>query len=559
MLSLTQKSCFRGFSSLVTLIFKHCLEVSHVLRRAMEGVVRAAVTSPFYSAKEIRPQTMGGRELHYVLRKLGPCACRNPRLFLDVVCKTLQLCSSLPGPSVYTNSQRIHPTLVKCVPASSSKINYTPLVPLQCELVNLLVDQLCAETSEGEPQNKTSVDIKSPDGKMDEDGEIPRVMHFEDGRRGRVRHGSYRRQLTTGTYDDDDVHSEDMTVDVDETGSSRIASSLSAPTASSSPTEERDAAAEAGKNESWRQQPLMSKAAVLRLLSELVETYPFCAKLISESSRKVKVSGQPAREMTVLSFVFDYLLPSSYATSGKVPPIAKLAKTLVQSLATAHPSPDTISLLVTEFKQALSRALTLPESTSKHNRVRALTGLLSQISENFMAARGSLNPSHFARLLIRKGFISDLARAIHSLNLSSSLFPGTANSILKPLEVLTKMVNQVAASGKKAELGSGDKETPGDGEGSGVPAWTPPVTTTTTRGAQFQTPQNESSASQTPEAGASSGSQQAPANAIAESEGVAGSGGVAITVESHDTTPRGTEAQANQSTSIVGEHVVYIL
>lgn len=542
LLSLTQKSCFHGFASLVTLIFKHCLEMGHFLRQSMEGVIRAAVTSPFYSSKEIRPQAMGGRELHYVLRKLGPCACRHPKLFLDVACKMLRLCSSLPGPSVYASSQRIHPTLVKCVP-TPSKVNFEHIIPLQCELVNLLVDHLCAESSEGESQNKAGIDIKSPEGKMDEDGEIPRVMHFEDGRRGRVRHGSYRRQLTTGTYDDDDVHSEDMTVDADEAGSSRIASSLSAPTASSSPTEERDAAADASKNESWCEQPLMSKAAVLRLLSELVETYPFCAKLISESCRKVKVSGQPAKEMTVLSFVFDYLLPSSYASSGKVPPITKLAKTFIQSLAVAHPSPDTISLLVTEFKQALSRALCLPESASKHNRVRALTGLLSQISENFMATRGSLNPSHFARLLIRKGFISDLARAIHSLNLSSSLFPGTANSILKPLEVLTKMVNQVAASGKKAEVGAEDKGTPGESEDSAIPEWTPPSTSAAVRETQ---PQNEPALLQTQEAGTSSGSQQV------SSGPVAGGSGVSITVEAHDT-PQGTDVQGNLNENVVGK------
>ena len=549
LLSLTQKSCFRGFASLVTLIFKHCLEVGHVFRQAMEGVIRAAVNSPFYSNKEMRPQAMGGRELHYVLRKLGPCACRHPRLFLDLVSSTLQLCSSLPSPSVYTSTQRIHPTLVKCVPAAASKMSYTPLIPLQCELVNLLVDHLCAESSEGESHNKTSMDIKSPEGKMEEDGEIPRVMHFEEGRRGRVRHGSYRRQLTAGTYDDDDVHSEDMTVDVDETGSSRIASSLSAPTASSSPTDEHDAVADASKNESWREQPLMSKAAVLRLLSELVETYPFCAKLISESSRKTKVSGQPAKEMTVLSFVFDYLLPSSYTSSGKVPPIAKLAKTFVQSLAVSHPSADTISLLVTEFKQALGRALCLPESASKHNRVRALTGLLSQISENFMAARGSLSPSHFARLLIRKGFISDLARAIHSLNLSSALFPGTANSILKPLEVLTKMVNQVAASGKKADIGAEDKGTPGDSESCAIPEWTPP-TTSTARETQSRTPQNEPSPLQTEEPGALSSSQQASTGVVA------GGSGVSITVVAHDTPPR-TEGQAHLNESNVGEQISF--
>jgi E3 ubiquitin-protein ligase HUWE1 len=467
LLSLTQKSGFRGFASLVTLLFKHCLEDGLVLRHAMEGVIRASVTNPFFSSKEARPQAMGGRELYYIMRKLGPCACRNPQLFMEVASNTVRLCSEPPSPAVYSASQRSPTTLVKCAPPS--KVEHVPLNSVQSALVNLLIDHLCAEET-GEEETK-AMDEKpataaSAETKVDEEGEVSRAMHFDDNRRGRARRGSYRRQLTAGTYDDDDVNSEDMAVDGEETGGSRIASAMGAATANSSPIGERDASGSGTKTEGGRDQPLMSKAAILRLLSELVESYPSCAKLIAESSRKVKVHGKPAKDMTVLAFIFDYLLPASSNASGKVPPIAKLSKTFIQCLAVSHPSPEIISLLVTEFKHALTRALSLPESTSKHNRIRSLTGLLSQISDYITAARGALNPSHFARLLIRKGFISDLARAVHSLNLSSPMLPGTVNSILKPLEVLTKMVNQVAAASKKGDTDKGPTSasiTPGQG------------------------------------------------------------------------------------------------
>lgn len=450
LLSLTHRSGFRGFASLVTLLLKHCLEDGLVLRQAMEGVIRASVTSPFYNNKEVRPQAMGGRELYYVMRKLGPCACRSPQVFMELATNIVRLCSEPPSPVLYTSTQRTPTTLLKCAPLP--KLEYAPLNGVQCDLVNLLIDHLCAEDVFDSDSKGNMEDKNAESTKIEEEGEVPRVMRFgEGGRRGRVRHGSYRRQLTTGTYDDDDVNSEDMAVDAEETGGSRIASSLGVATATSSPTGDRDAANNVGKTEDSRNQPLLSKAAILRLLSELVETYPACARLIAESTRKVKVHGKPVKDMTVLAFVFDHLLPASSNSSGKVPPIAKLSKTFIQCLAVSHPSPEIISLLVTEFKHALMRALSLPESASKHNRIRALTGLLSQISDYITAARGNLNPSHFARLLIRKGFISDLARSVHSLNLSSPMLPGTINSILKPLEVLTKIVNQVAAASKKAE------------------------------------------------------------------------------------------------------------
>lgn len=456
LLSLTQRSGFRGFASLVTLLFKHCLEDGLVLRHAMEGVIRASVASPLFNSKEIRPQAMGGRELYYVMRKLGPCACRNPQLFVELASSTIRLCSELPNPAVYSASQRSPTTLIKCVPPP--KVEHALLNSVQSALVNLLIDHLCAEEAcedESKGTEGKSATTAAAEAKMEEEVEVPRAMHFDDSRRGRVRRGSYRRQLTTGTYDDDDVNSEDMAVDGEEASGSRMASSLGVATANSSPTGDRDAGGNGTKAESGRDLPLMSKAAILRLLSELVESYPSCAKLIAESSRKVKVHSKPVKEMTVLAFIFDHLLPASSNTSGKVPPIAKLSKTFIQCLAVSHPSPEIISLLVTEFKHALTRALSLPESTSKHNRIRALTGLLSQISDYITAARGALNPSHFARLLIRKGFISDLARAVHNLNLSSPMLSGTVNSILKPLEVLTKMVNQVAAANKKADTDKG--------------------------------------------------------------------------------------------------------
>lgn len=527
LLTLTHKSGFRGFASLITLLFKHCLEDGVILRQAMEAVIRASVTSPYFNSKEVRPQAMGGRELYYVMRKLGPCACRNPTLFLELAPSIIRLCSEPPAPSVYSSTQRMPTTLVKCLPPT--KVEQAPLNAVQTDLLNLLLDHLCAEEPFVEEESKAGLEDKAAEPKMEEEREIP-AMHFRDSRRGRVRHGSYRRQLTTGTYDDDDVNSEDMAVDNEEIGGSRIASSLGGATASSSPTGEREGggggAGGVVKSESSHHQPLMSKAAILRLLAELVETYSSCARLIAESSRKVKIQGKPAKDMTVLAFVFDHLLPASSNSSGKVPPIAKLSKTFIQCLAVSHPSPDIVSILVTEFKHALMRALSLPESTFKHNRIRALTGLLSQISDYITAARGALNPSHFARLLIRKGFISDLARAVHSLNLSSPMLPATVNSILKPLEVLTKIVNQVAAASKKTE-----------GEKGVTPTTVAPPIAGVSGSGQGETSEQQDQA-------AAEGQGSSRVSVTADVEGGSGSGGVARGEESGGERPAETSIGA---------------
>ena len=174
--------------------------------------------------------------------------------------------------------------------------------------------------------------------------------------------------------------------------------------------------------------------------------------------------------MTVLAFVFDHLLLGNINQSNGAPPISKVARVFLQCLATIQYPLEAILILVTEFKLAFSRALALPESQLKHVRIRTLASLLSQILDsqnNTLHSRVPVNPSHFSRLLIRRGFISDLSRATHSLCLNSSHLVGTVNNILKPLEVLTRIVNQVASSQRKTGTGA-----------------TPPAKTTTTSSTQ---------------------------------------------------------------------------
>lgn len=44
--------------------------------------------------------------------------------------------------------------------------------------------------------------------------------------------------------------------------------------------------------------------------------------------------------------------------------------------------------------------------------------------------------------MIRRGLVSDLAKIMHSLDLSSPHTPFTANAALKPLESLSRTINQ---------------------------------------------------------------------------------------------------------------------
>ena len=294
LLSLTHGFSFKGFTSLAALLFRHCLEEGPLLKQAVESVIRSVVTSHSSSGKEVRAQGMGNRELFYVLRRLGPCACRSPELFTDAACSILRMNNQPPKSENYFISQRVPPTTVKC--CGPPRLEPVHLNYMQRSVINLLIDHLCTESVLEDPSEKSEAGNGGGEGmKVDEDvtvaESVPRQFQIgisvvgNQGRR--MRHGSYRRQLT-GNYDiDDDVASEDMNADAElalESGGTTRQSSSNG----SAETAKNGKVAEAEK-------PLLSRAAVLRLLAELVESYPACARLIADSSRKIKVDGLPAK------------------------------------------------------------------------------------------------------------------------------------------------------------------------------------------------------------------------------------------------------------------------
>ena len=143
--------------------------------------------------------------------------------------------------------------------------------------------------------------------------------------------------------------------------------------------------------------------------------------------------------MNFLAFVMEYLLPPDPSATS-IPNVSRQSKNFLQYIAMSSVS-SAQSVFVHEFKNCFAHALLLPESLVKHNWLRSLANLLSAILDK----QNSLSARTAARMLVRKGIITDLARAVHCLDLNSSHLVSTVNTILKPLESLTRFVNQVSA------------------------------------------------------------------------------------------------------------------
>ncbi|RLV63840.1 hypothetical protein DV515_00017860 [Chloebia gouldiae] len=233
--------------------------------------------------------------------------------------------------------------------------------------------------------------------------------------------------------------------------------------------------------------PLMPTSTILRLLAELVRSYVGIAALIANYSYSVGQSELIKEDCSVLAFVLDHLLPHQQNAEDKDTPA--LARLFLASLAAAGSGTDAQVALVNEVKAALGRALAMAESTEKHARLQAVMCIISTIMESCPSTSSfyssAAKPPHngmnnIIRLFLKKGLVNDLARVPHSLDLSSPNMANTVNAALKPLETLSRIVNQPSglfgakgsSSKSKAEGNGGAREAgaaPPDGGDPGDP------------------------------------------------------------------------------------------
>lgn len=193
--------------------------------------------------------------------------------------------------------------------------------------------------------------------------------------------------------------------------------------------------------------PLLTKHAIIKILADAVVSYGAVAKLITDFTYKAGTSDTLMEDCSALAFVFDKLLPITENLSDR--DVSSMCRMLIAAIASCNHSAEAQLALVSEVKAALIRALLMPESADKHSQVQLICGIVLTMIENCPPTQSKVknppvngNMNNIVRLMLRKGIINDLARVPHCLDLSSPNFPFTVNAALKPLESLSRIVNQ---------------------------------------------------------------------------------------------------------------------
>ncbi|XP_015788441.1 E3 ubiquitin-protein ligase HUWE1 isoform X3 [Tetranychus urticae] len=410
-LSLTQSSAFTGFTSLATLIIRHVMEDPNTLRYTMERVIRATLHNP----------TINCKEMHYILRVLGPAACRNKDLFLEITKSILRI-------SLYPQSKREEDDTRMLSAQAVQTLRLLPTkqpnaVNLQNNIIKeVIYDLLNALTvkTNGCIQDDLSISIE----KSTSTGTV-----------------SYCPVLARG------IARESSSSDLVQQDDDEIATSEEATPADCKSTAAKD------EESAKKSRPLLNQSCIMRLLAELIRSYPLVAKLIAEHVYPAGHNDLITEECTALSFILDHLLPNTQNVGDKNCPA--LTRVLIAALSSSNHCPDAQTTLVNEVKSALYRALALPESNEKHVRVQAILGIINTMIDSCPAVAQTPPPqtiqgsfrgqpaglNNMVKIMLRRGIVNDLARITHSLDFSSPHMALTVNAALKPLETLSKIIN----------------------------------------------------------------------------------------------------------------------
>ncbi|XP_078286359.1 E3 ubiquitin-protein ligase HUWE1-like [Rhinoraja longicauda] len=455
----------------------------------MPQVVRSAATSGAGSTTSgVVSGSLGSREINYILRVLGPAACRNPDVFTDVAKNCIRI--ALPAPrgngtasdDEFENLRIKGPNAVQLVKTTPVKPSPLPTIPetikeVIYDMLNALSAYHAPDEVDGRrlsvcrvrllsnrvPRQPRSVEVKLVSVNQElsqllqDVGDDMYQQYRSLTRQGsdfdssRVSPSTYcvrlRLLCNTGTQ----VFVADGTAtDTSQPGTSQGEVSTPEESRDGKKDKDGDKALEDGKQKAKGTKLLMPTSTILRLLAELVRSYIGIATLIAGYNYTAGQSELIKEDCNVLAFVLDHLLPQTQNVGDKDTPA--LARLFLASLAAATQSTEAQAALVNEVKAALSRALAMAESTEKHARLQAVMFIISTIMESCPStssfySSNAVKAQHngmnnIIRLFLKKGLVNDLARVPHSLDLSSPNMANTVNAALKPLETLSRIVNQ---------------------------------------------------------------------------------------------------------------------
>ena len=385
LLNMKQSSGYIGFTTLATLLIRHVIEEPKTLSLAIQNVLanRTLTTIP-----------PGHRELLFLIRQLNSAVYRDPLLFKEAALKVLRVDFDSIKRSQITDEKRF---IMKSIPLPANvkyNIEHSTAMSAVCKLLKALVE---------------------PDEAVDP---ACKMMWIPPPEKPSSRDGPRKEKFTATNEQHEQPQS----------------------TSSEDPKDKQP-----GQND----KPLLSKSAILKILAESVKSYQTVALYITEHKYRSGISTMITEDTSALSFILDRMFHINDANMDRDCPA--MAQSLISAIASSDVT-QAQETVVQEVKLALQRALNEPETNEKHLHIEGLATLIPAMIENnggngennqfFKSNNHSQLRHNIFYIMLEKGIITDIARAVQFLELGGPNTTATINSLLKPLEMLLRLTNE---------------------------------------------------------------------------------------------------------------------
>lgn len=382
LLNMKQNSGYIGFTTLATLLIRHVIEEPKTLSLAIQNVLanRTLTTIP-----------PGHRELLFLIRQLNSAVYRDPELFKEAALKVLRVDFDSMKRSQITDEKRF---IMKSVtPPNNIKYNmeHSTAMSAVCKLLKALV-----EPDEAGDPACNMLWIQPEKSNTGKDG--PRKEKF---------------------------------------------------TATNEPPQTTQSEEQKEKQPGNGDKPLLSKSAILKILAESVKSYQTVALYITEHKYRAGVSSMVHEDTTALSFILDKMFHINDTNMDRECPA--MAQSLISAIASSDVT-QAQETVVQEVKWALQRALGEAETNEKHLHIEGLATLIPAMIETnggngdnnqfFKTNNHSQLRHNIFYIMLEKGIITDIARAVQYLELGGPNTTATINHLLKPLEILLRLTNE---------------------------------------------------------------------------------------------------------------------
>ena len=282
-----RRSGFKNYYSMACHVVRHVFEMGQMRRFVFEKAFVKSVTNPYFANhKEVKPAENNAKEFVYVMRRLAGSSQRDYDLYMEMFDRLFTLASSLPSHESYGPQKTANPAFFK--PVTGVEEPPDELTHPQKHILDVMTDTIVKRDLP-----RLGIEGDNPKDLAEEEQKVSRRVRIVSGWPPGSKEGEVMEEEGEKKEEKKEEKKDSDSESEDEYYRKRDKAQLEADIKSDIP-------------EPWRKYelPVLTKAALTRLMMELVECYPPVAPYIVTVNKVVKLEKYEPEEVCVYVHVY---------------------------------------------------------------------------------------------------------------------------------------------------------------------------------------------------------------------------------------------------------------